>query len=760
MAERDADGRIITFYSFKGGVGRTMALANVAFLTALNGYRVLVMDWDLEAPGLHYYLRGLMEAPEANALKECRGVLDIVWDWSASASSAGSPSDVEALIERYQGGGPFAESVCSVLDEFHLPTGGVLDFIGAGAPIVNTPQPLPYEDALANFSWPKFFERDVGGLVLESLRRWAKTHYDYVFIDSRTGLADVAGICTMQLPDTVALTFILNRQNIDGVARVAHAIRDRREEQIDLRAVPMRVGNGEGQEEADARARAIQALTKVGGFASDVVQADFKLLSVRSTQDVPFYETLAPFRTAEPRLDPLVLNYLSLANNLVKRPLEIFNLDPIWVEQVRRRLQPKHATIDYVNKLKTADPERALDEIEGLIENAFEAALDDQEINEDYIYALVDAALVMIDNAESYRVIPMMDRTVDLLRTLAANQPAPWSEALANTLGRYIDEAGYFLDPESQLTLLEELDGLLAKSNSLAVRLTRLDRRRIAARLYVESGNIEGATQTIGEIRKFISDIQKAGLALSAEQSEELLVARIDSHLQRARVYNLEPLRLDHVAPELRLALDALPPLTDDLNLALRRLGLEINALLARPETSSVSDEEKAVYAVEAARWGGGTGGVIFRFAELAAAIGRAPNARALALEFCRLIFEDNRGLAIQLSHYFGRQPHMAIAFFRSATALVTAIGRATTAADQHLVGELVSAAENVGHGVGRRRFAHSEERSAGLTEHVLAFARAVQNAGAAPEVVGSLQNLAQSFNPRGLRPRDTDGDV
>ena len=59
-------GRIITFYSYKGGTGRSMALANVACLLArgVRGHsgqsatpdqRVLVIDWDLEAPGLHRY---------------------------------------------------------------------------------------------------------------------------------------------------------------------------------------------------------------------------------------------------------------------------------------------------------------------------------------------------------------------------------------------------------------------------------------------------------------------------------------------------------------------------------------------------------------------------------------------------------------------------------------------------------------------------------------------------------------------------------
>ena len=46
---------ICTFYSYKGGVGRTMALANVAEIFYKAGYRVLVVDWDLEAPGLERF---------------------------------------------------------------------------------------------------------------------------------------------------------------------------------------------------------------------------------------------------------------------------------------------------------------------------------------------------------------------------------------------------------------------------------------------------------------------------------------------------------------------------------------------------------------------------------------------------------------------------------------------------------------------------------------------------------------------------------
>ena len=46
---------IVTFYSYKGGVGRSMALANVAEWFRLQGLKVVMVDWDLEAPGLESF---------------------------------------------------------------------------------------------------------------------------------------------------------------------------------------------------------------------------------------------------------------------------------------------------------------------------------------------------------------------------------------------------------------------------------------------------------------------------------------------------------------------------------------------------------------------------------------------------------------------------------------------------------------------------------------------------------------------------------
>src|SRR5271169_1658910 len=77
--EEGRNGRIITFYSYKGGTGRTMALANVAWILAANGERVLIADWDLESPGLDRFFQPFMDPGVAQK----PGVVDFIrtYEW-------------------------------------------------------------------------------------------------------------------------------------------------------------------------------------------------------------------------------------------------------------------------------------------------------------------------------------------------------------------------------------------------------------------------------------------------------------------------------------------------------------------------------------------------------------------------------------------------------------------------------------------------------------------------------------------------------
>jgi hypothetical protein len=51
----DTEAKIIGFYGFKGGAGRSLLLANLAGVMAAQDKKILVIDCDLEAPGLGDY---------------------------------------------------------------------------------------------------------------------------------------------------------------------------------------------------------------------------------------------------------------------------------------------------------------------------------------------------------------------------------------------------------------------------------------------------------------------------------------------------------------------------------------------------------------------------------------------------------------------------------------------------------------------------------------------------------------------------------
>ncbi|WP_149830904.1 FxSxx-COOH system tetratricopeptide repeat protein [Streptomyces tailanensis] len=236
-------GTIITFYSFKGGTGRSMALVNTAWILASNGLRVLVVDWDLEAPGLHTYLQPLLADPE---LTESAGVIEMVGSFAqhvveqrvgSGVSNGGAPTPPppnggdlpedpghreRARVDRYVVG-----------TELRLPPGGKLDLLPAGVQDADT-----YAVKVSTFDWGAFY-RMGGPDFLTALRDDMAARYDYVLIDSRTGLSDTASICTIVMPDIVVDCFTLSRQGINGAAHVARAIRLNSHARRDIRIVPV-----------------------------------------------------------------------------------------------------------------------------------------------------------------------------------------------------------------------------------------------------------------------------------------------------------------------------------------------------------------------------------------------------------------------------------------------------------------------------------------------------------------------------------------
>jgi MinD-like ATPase involved in chromosome partitioning or flagellar assembly len=240
----DRSGKIITFYSYKGGTGRTMAVSNIAWILASNGHKVLLIDWDLEAPGLHRYLRPFLLDRE---LSSTPGLIDYVWEASrVSMTPSEGPPKYPALEDYVVG-----------LD-WSFRGEGIIDFIPAGLQDDN------YAQRVNTFNWDNFYERLGGGKLLEAERNALRASYDYILIDSRTGVSDTSSICTVHMPDALVILFTLNRQSITGAAAIAASVQAQRPEQdFKIFPVPTRVEGTETNKVEAARAFARRVFAPV-----------------------------------------------------------------------------------------------------------------------------------------------------------------------------------------------------------------------------------------------------------------------------------------------------------------------------------------------------------------------------------------------------------------------------------------------------------------------------------------------------------------
>jgi MinD-like ATPase involved in chromosome partitioning or flagellar assembly len=70
--------RFFAFYCHKGGAGRSMLAANVAYKIAEKGKNVLLVDWDIEAPGIGNFFDLSKSGSAADRWRTSSGVFDLL----------------------------------------------------------------------------------------------------------------------------------------------------------------------------------------------------------------------------------------------------------------------------------------------------------------------------------------------------------------------------------------------------------------------------------------------------------------------------------------------------------------------------------------------------------------------------------------------------------------------------------------------------------------------------------------------------------
>jgi predicted acylesterase/phospholipase RssA len=273
---------IYTFYSFKGGVGRSMALANLAESFHERGLRVVMIDWDLEAPGLEaFFCPSIGDQNGLAAARAHPGLIDMLVAYKEAfprfaakraAAPAGPPTaeseqyarDLErasALKREILRSANVPEFLLDTeerevpatfpdfLDNLYRPEASArvrsdlpetlatspfhqylqcihepdsrengLYLLSAGAR--GEDRFARYATTVQEFDWSEFYAACEGRQYFTWFRQQLRAIADVILIDSRTGVTEMGGVCTRHLPDVVISFCAPNFQNVDGTVRV------------------------------------------------------------------------------------------------------------------------------------------------------------------------------------------------------------------------------------------------------------------------------------------------------------------------------------------------------------------------------------------------------------------------------------------------------------------------------------------------------------------------------------------------------------
>ncbi len=301
---------IITFYSYKGGVGRSMALANLAELFYQAGFRALMVDWDLEAPGLERFFPVI----EPQQVTTKAGVIDMLIDYKVQMASESSH---ESMLES-----------CNPLRYIteiypNQPGSGGLFLITAGRR--RESHFSEYARSVLSFDWQDFYENWEGELYFDWLREQFDPIADVTLIDSRTGVTEMGGVCTYQLADVVVMFCAGNQQSLEGTFEMAQnfaseVVKDLRGGRLlKLVVVPARV---EDRSEKDSFAEfqsEFKARFSRANFGIDVMPLSVEEMWDLKIPHVPYYafrERVAVRESSNKRHEDMYSAFVGLFNQL------------------------------------------------------------------------------------------------------------------------------------------------------------------------------------------------------------------------------------------------------------------------------------------------------------------------------------------------------------------------------------------------------------------------------------------------------------
>ena len=223
VQEKDVNPSRIAFYSYKGGVGRSTAMAVVARLLAKDGLVVAVLDLDLEAPGLNSLL---LTTPKTSPF----GVVDYLYHYPWAENGI----DKDRFLSQYV----IKEEVPRLNDvpgQLWVMTAGgtqirqetdALRLLFSDADEVELSLGSFYLEKLSYIDFDLYVRQrtPVFERLLQDIADY--TNCDVILMDSRTGLSNLSGALLNKYSNFLSLHIQDNRQNREGIEFIVKYVRD------------------------------------------------------------------------------------------------------------------------------------------------------------------------------------------------------------------------------------------------------------------------------------------------------------------------------------------------------------------------------------------------------------------------------------------------------------------------------------------------------------------------------------------------------
>jgi MinD-like ATPase involved in chromosome partitioning or flagellar assembly len=189
----------VVFYSYKGGVGRTTALIQTAFQLARQGKRVVLVDMDVEAPGLQALL-----PPTDKPVDE--GLIDYLWERQTCFFDEHHQPQIELTNIIYS-----VKDSQSRRDLFIVPAGKIGQ---------------RYIQRLSILSTTHLFSANTDPWHQFEEELWNQYQPDIMLIDARTGLNEWGGLSLLQLADEAFVVLYPSQQNAEGICFVRSLLKE------------------------------------------------------------------------------------------------------------------------------------------------------------------------------------------------------------------------------------------------------------------------------------------------------------------------------------------------------------------------------------------------------------------------------------------------------------------------------------------------------------------------------------------------------